>query len=68
LWLAHVHANDVNQQGPGMAVNGTDFKAVFAALKEVGYHGYVSVESFDFSPGAEETARRSMECMQWARA
>lgn len=65
-WLAHVHVNDVNQQGPGMAENGTDFKAVFDALKEIGYGGYVSVESFDFTPGAEETARRSMECMRAA--
>ncbi len=66
-WLAHVHANDVNEQGPGMAEHGTDFAVVFEALKEIGYDGYVSVESFDFTPGAEATARRSMECLRACR-
>ncbi len=60
--LAHFHANDENRRGPGMGE--TDFRPVAAALEEIGYGGWVSVEAFDFSPGAEETARRSMKCLK----
>ncbi len=59
--LAHVHANDVNKLGPGMAENGVDFRKVGDALKDIGYQGYVSVEVFDFTPGADVIARKSIE-------
>ncbi|MFY9484337.1 MAG: sugar phosphate isomerase/epimerase family protein [Patescibacteria group bacterium] len=59
--LHHVHLNDLNMQGPGMAENGIDFTEVFAALIEIGYRGCVSVEAFDFSPGADVIATRSYQ-------
>ena len=34
------------------------------ALVESGYDRWVSVEVFDFSPGAEETARQSIACLK----
>ena len=34
------------------------------ALAGSGYKGWVSVEVFDFSPGAEETARQSIACLK----
>ncbi len=45
-----------------------DFAPIMQALEESGYKGWVSVEVFDFSPGAEETARQSIACLRIASA
>jgi sugar phosphate isomerase/epimerase len=62
----HFHANDSNLLGPGMGP--TDFVPIFRALKEVGYARWVSVEAFDFTPGAEKIAIDSLETMRRCRA
>ncbi len=57
--FAHFHANDKNLKGPGFG--DVDFKPIAAALKEVDYAGYVSVEVFKFEEGPEVIASKSIE-------
>jgi sugar phosphate isomerase/epimerase len=56
--FAYFHANDRNLKGPGFG--DVDFRPIAAALREVGYTGYVSVEVFNFDEGPEAIATRSL--------
>ena len=57
--FAYFHANDKNLKGPGFGE--VDFYPIAAALKEVNYKSYVSVEVFNFDEGPEVIATRSLE-------
>ncbi len=61
-YLRHFHANDANRRWPGSGE--TDFAPIAAALYEIAYDGYVSVEVFDFSAGPEKIAHRSIEYLR----
>ncbi|EEF59320.1 sugar phosphate isomerase/epimerase family protein [Pedosphaera parvula] len=60
--FAYFHANDCNLKGPGFG--DVDFKPIAAALKEVGYTGFVSVEVFKFEEGPETIATKSIEYLK----
>lgn len=64
--FAYFHANDANLKGPGFGE--VDFRPIAAALQEVGYDGFVSVEVFKFEEGAEVIATKSIEYLRSAFA
>jgi D-psicose/D-tagatose/L-ribulose 3-epimerase len=60
--IRHFHVNELDGKHPGRG--DYDFKPVLATLAARGYQGWVSLEAFDFSFGAETIANESIRHMQ----
>jgi D-psicose/D-tagatose/L-ribulose 3-epimerase len=57
--IRHVHVNEMDGRHPSKG--DYDFKPVLRALERLSYKGWVSLEAFDFSFGAETIARESID-------
>ena len=60
--LRHVHVNEMD--GGYCGTGDYDFKPVLATLKRLDYKGWVSLEAFDFKPGAETIATGSLRYLE----
>jgi sugar phosphate isomerase/epimerase len=58
-WIRHVHVNEIDGRHPG--TGNYDFVSVFRKLNQLNYQGWISMEAFDFSPGAEVLAAESIQ-------
>jgi len=69
-YLIYFHLNDPNLQGPGFGA--LDFVPIMNTLIDVGYEGWASVEVFDYTPGIEVLAEKSLaymkKCLEEANA
>jgi len=61
-WFVHFHTNDPNLLGPGMG--DVKYEPIIAALREVGYDGWLSTEVFKYELGAKVIAERSINYLK----
>ena len=60
--IRHVHVNETD--GGHCGTGDYDFAPVFATLKRLDYKGWISLEAFDFAPGAERIAAESLRYLE----
>jgi D-psicose/D-tagatose/L-ribulose 3-epimerase len=60
--IRHVHVNEMD--GKHCGAGPYDFKPVLSVLQGRGFPGWVSLEAFDFSPGAEKLASDSLRYLE----
>jgi sugar phosphate isomerase/epimerase len=60
--IRHIHVNEMDGRHPGRG--DYDFKPVFKTLRDRQYEGWISLEAFDFSPGAETIAAESLRYLE----
>ncbi len=60
--IRHVHINEMDGRHPG--TGSYDFKPVLRTLQRRAYRHWVSLEVFDFAPGAEKIAADSLRYIQ----
>ena len=61
-WIRHIHVNETD--GKHCGAGDYDFAPLLASLKKLNYAGWISLEAFDFSPGAETISRESIGHLQ----
>lgn len=60
--IRHVHVNETDGRHPGTA--DYDFVPIFRKLAQLNYKGWISMEAFDFTPGAERLAQESIDYLK----
>jgi sugar phosphate isomerase/epimerase len=60
--IRHIHVNETD--GKHCGAGDYDFLPLLRTLKSLNYQGWISLEAFDFSPGAERIASESIEYLR----
>jgi len=60
--IRHVHVNEMDGRHPGCG--DYDFRSIFQTLQRLGYEHWISLEAFDFTPGAEKIATESLRFLE----
>jgi len=60
--IGHIHVNELDGRHPG--TGSYNFKPLFDVLRRRRYSGWISLEAFDFTPGAETIARESLTYLE----
>jgi D-psicose/D-tagatose/L-ribulose 3-epimerase len=60
--IRHVHVNELD--GRHCGAGSYDFKPVLSVLRRRNFPGWVSLEAFDFTPGAEKLANDSLRYLE----
>ncbi|HPN33176.1 MAG TPA: sugar phosphate isomerase/epimerase family protein [bacterium] len=63
-YIHHVHVQEMNGKHLGTGNAAKDFVAAFQTLKDLRYNQWVSLEVFDFTPGAKTIAEESMRVLR----
>lgn len=61
-YICHVHVNELD--GRHCGAGDYDYKPVLEVLRRRNYAGWVSLEAFDFTPGAERLANESLRHLE----
>ena len=62
LHIRHVHVNELDGRHCGSG--SYDYKPLLRALRRGNYAGWISLEAFDFTPGAERLAAESLRHLE----
>lgn len=61
-YIRHIHVNELD--GRHCGAGDYDFRPIFKTLRRLEYPGWISLEAFDFSAGAERLAEESLRHLE----
>src|ERR1039458_1041756 len=61
-YIRHIHVNELD--GKHCGAGDYDYKPVLEVLRKRGYDGWISLEAFEFTPGAETLANESLRHLE----
>lgn len=61
-YIRHIHVNEMD--GRHCGTGNYNFLPIFDVLRRKNYSGWISLEAFDFTPGAEVLARESLRYLE----
>ncbi len=61
-YIRHIHVNELD--GKHCGAGDYDYKPILDVLRKRGYDGWISLEAFDFTPGAETLAAESLRHLE----